>query len=84
MTEEEADENLKNCLDLIEKWGEENKPPTLKERLIEWYETANMCQSKHVIANEIVNIVKEWIPPSHSTNPYDWEKCLKLMKEKLE
>jgi len=83
MTEEEADKNFKNCLDLIEKWGEENKSPTLKERLIEWYGNANLCQSKDVIANEIVNIVKEWIPPSHPTNPYDWERCLKLMREKL-
>lgn len=31
MTEKEQDENLKNCLDIIEKWGEENKSPTLWE-----------------------------------------------------
>ena len=83
MTEQEHDENLKKSLDLIRQWGEENKPPTLKERLVEWYGNANLCQSKDVIANEIVNIVAEWIPPSSSTNGYEWEKCLKLMREKL-
>ncbi len=68
---------------LIEEHFEKNKPPTLKERLIEWYGNVNLCQSKDVIANEIVNIVKEWIPSSHPTNPYDWEKCLKMMNENL-
>jgi hypothetical protein len=83
MTEQEQDENLKSCLDLIEKWGDENKPPTLKERLMEWYGNANLCQSNDVITNEIVNIVAEWLPPSHPTNDYKWEQCLKLMREKL-
>ena len=41
---------------------EEPKPQTLKELLVEWYETANFVQSKDVIANEIVNVVAEWLP----------------------
>lgn len=83
MTEEEQDKILKNSLDLIEKWGEENKPPTLKELFEEWYATADICQSRHVIACELCDIVKKWIPPSHPTNDYKWEQCLKLMREKL-
>ena len=68
---------------IIEDYFEKNKPPTLKELLVEWYETANFAQSKDVIANEIVNVVAKWLPPSHDTNSYEWEKCLKLMREKL-
>jgi hypothetical protein len=59
------------------------KPQTLKELLVEWYETANFAQSKDVIANEIVNVVKEWLPKEHDTNSYKWNQCLKLMREKL-
>ena len=91
MTEKEADENLKNCLDLIEKWGEENKPPTLKERLIEWYGNANLCQSKDVIANEIVNVVKDWLKNYHKedNNKYDfdyfsgWADCIDILERDL-
>ena len=39
--------------------------PTLKELLVEWYETANFVQSKDVIANEIVNVVAKWLPKEH-------------------
>jgi hypothetical protein len=83
MTEQEQDENLKKSLDIIRQWGEKNKPPTLKELFEEWYVTADMCQSRHVIACELCDVVKKWLPPSHSSNPYEWEKCLKLMREKL-
>ena len=62
---------------------EEPKPQTLKELLVEWYETANFVQSKDVIANEIVNVVAEWLPKEHDTNSYKWNQCLKLMREKL-
>jgi hypothetical protein len=68
---------------IIREWAERNKPPTLKEKIEEWYDTANFAQSKDVITNEIVNIVKEWLPPSSPTNTYDWEKCLSLMRGKL-
>ena len=62
---------------------EEPKPQTLKELLVEWYETANFVQSKDVIANEIVNVVAEWLPKEHDTNSYKWNECLKLMRKKL-
>ena len=77
MTEEEQDENLKKSLDLIRQWGEENKPPTLFEKIRTLGYSVDCTY-------EIIDAVKEWFPPSHPTNGYEWEKCLKLMREKLE
>jgi hypothetical protein len=32
----------------------------------------------------LVNIIdKKFIPPSNDTNGYEWEKCLKMMRDKL-
>jgi len=78
MTEEEQDEILKNSLDLIEKWGEENKPPTLYQIIHDELGYSHDCTA------EIIDAVKKWLPPSHPTNGYEWEKCLKMMREKLE
>jgi hypothetical protein len=72
---------------------EEPKPQTLKELLVEWYETANFVQSKDVIANEIVNVVAEWLPKEQSAagsqNVYvecsveGFNDCLTEIKGKL-
>ena len=82
MTEKELDENLKNSLNLIEnlieKWGEENKPPTL------WEIIRNDLGYSVDLTNEIIDAVEKWIPPSSPRNTYDWERCLKFMREKLE
>ncbi len=78
MTEKEQDENLKNCLDLIHQWGEENKSPTL------WEIIRNDLGYSVDLTNEIIDAVKKWLPPSSPRNTYDWERCLKLMREKLE
>ena len=77
--EEDNDKNFKNSLDLIKEWGEKNKPPTLYEKLEEWVDYGNFAQSRDVLVNEIVNIVKDWLPPSNDKNSYEWEKCLKMM-----
>jgi hypothetical protein len=78
MTEEEQDEILKNSLDLIRQWGEENKPPTL------WEIIRNDLGYSIDLTDEIVDAVEnKWLPPSHPTNGYEWEKCLKMMREKL-
>jgi hypothetical protein len=77
MTEQEHDENLKKSLDIIRQWGEENKPPTLFEKIRALGYSVDCTY-------EIIDVVKEWIPPSSSTNSYDWERCLKMMREKLE
>lgn len=83
MTEEENDKNFKRSMELIEKWGEENKPPTLKALLLEWAYSKNSIRPDFEEVDEILKIVEKWLPPSHSTNGYEWEKCLKLMREKL-
>jgi hypothetical protein len=83
--EQENDKNFKNSLDLIKEWGEKNKPPTLKELLWEWWiNHLDMEQSDEEIIDYLVNIIGEkFIPPSSDTNGYEWEKCLKMMRDKL-
>ena len=85
--EEDNDKNFKNSLDLIKEWGEKNKPPTLKELLWEWWEdifTVDADLDADASIDVLVDIIdKKFIPPSHDTNGYEWEKCLKIMREKL-
>jgi hypothetical protein len=83
--EEDNDKNFKNSLDLIREWGEKNKPPTLKELLWEWWLNGlNRAQSDEEIVDGLVNIIdKKFIPPSSDRNGYEWEKCLKIMRDKL-
>jgi len=81
MTEKEQDENFKKSLDLIEKWGEENKPPTL------WEIIRNDLGYSVDLTNEIIDAVRQWLPkedprPSYAT--MQWNKCVKMMMEKLE
>jgi hypothetical protein len=85
--EEDNDKNFKNSLDLIKEWGEKNKPPTLKELLWEWWEdifTVDADLDADASIDVLVDrIDKEFIPPSSEKNGYEWEKCLKIMREKL-
>jgi hypothetical protein len=77
MTEEEQDENLKKSLDLIRQWGEENKPPTLFEKIRTLGYSVDCTYG-------IIDAVKEWIPKEHDTNSYDWNRCVRMLREKLE
>lgn len=85
--EEDNDKNFKNSLDLIREWGEKNKPPTLYQILWEWWEDIFTVNSNLDAENSIdclVDIIdKKFIPPSSERNTYDWERCLKIMREKL-
>jgi hypothetical protein len=83
MTEEENEKAFRDTLRLIEEWGEKNKPPTLKELLTEWAFSKNKVRPDFESVNEILTIVEKWLPPSSSRNSYDWERFLKLMREKL-
>jgi hypothetical protein len=60
----------------------------LHERLTKWYYTHNAVQSGDVIANEIVNVVKDWLKNYHKedNNKYDFDYFLGWMDciEKLE
>ena len=72
-----TDKEYESVSELIKRYGEENKPPSLwsimRERL---GFSIDMC-------DEIVDAVEEWLPPIHDTNDYQWNKCLKMMREKL-
>ena len=85
--EEDNDKNFKNSLDLIREWGEKNKPPTLKELLWEWWEdifTRNSDLDADASIDILVDMIdKKFIPPSSDRNGYEWEKCLKMMRDKL-
>jgi len=88
LTDEEVQE-LRTNKQQLTKYGKQkiqelmNKKPTLYEKLEEWVDYGNFAQSRHVLVNEIVNIVKDWLPPEHDTNDYQWNKCIKMMKENL-
>jgi hypothetical protein len=85
--EEDSDKNFKNSLDLIKEWGEKNKPPNLKELLWEWWEdifTRNSDLDADTCIDMLVDMIdKKFIPPSSDRNGYEWEKCLKMMRDKL-
>ena len=83
MTEEENEKAFRDTLRLIEEWGEQNKPPTLYDELMYWYQTHNAVQSSHDIVNEIVRVVRKWIPKEHPTNSYGYNKCIEMLNERL-
>jgi hypothetical protein len=83
LDEQENDKNFKNSLDLIREWGEKNKPPTLTELLWEWWDE-DWGDTKDKCIDMLVDIIGEkFIPPSNDRNGYEWEKCLKMMRDKL-
>jgi hypothetical protein len=82
---EENDKNFKNTLDLIKKWGEENKPKTLYQICMEWWDDVFVNEMDNDICIDVLvsKIDKEFIPPHSNTNDYQWNKCLKIMRDKL-
>jgi hypothetical protein len=85
--EQENDKNFKSSLDLIREWGEKNKPLNLKELVWEWWEdifTRNSDLDADASIDILVDMIdKKFIPPSSDRNGYEWEKCLKMMRDKL-
>jgi hypothetical protein len=69
--------------ELMEEYHKQNRKPTLYELLEEWVDYGNFAKSKDVIVNEILNVVKSWLPPQYETNDYQWNRCIQLMKDKL-
>jgi hypothetical protein len=62
----------------------------LKELIHDYYLSHNAAQSSDVIANEIVNIVKDWISSHHiELTKYDtdywsgYEDCLDTLKKDI-
>ena len=72
---------------------DELNKPTLYEKLEEWVDYGNFAQSRHVLVNEIVSIVKDWLPKEQSAagsqNAYvectveGFNDCLNKIKGKL-
>jgi hypothetical protein len=84
--EEENDKKLKDFLRAMDEYFEKNKKPTLYEEILNWYYNHDAIQSGPDIANEIVRIVRDWLPkedprPSYST--LQWDKCVKSMHDRL-
>ena len=62
----------------------------LHERLTEWYYTHDAVQSGDVIANEIVDVVKDWLKNYHKEETkYDadynsgWMDCIETLEGDL-
>ena len=85
--EKENDKNFKNTMDLINEWGEKNKPPTLYQLIEDWWcdiFCAKSMDDMETCIDGLVNIIDtQFIPPSHDTNDYQWNKCLNAMRNKL-
>ena len=83
--EEDNDKYFKNSLDLIKEWGENNKPKTLYQICMDWWDEVFVNQMDDNICIDVLvsKIDKEFIPPSSEKNGYEWEKCLKIMRDKL-
>ena len=84
--EEENDKRLKDTLRIMDEYFEENKPPTLYDELMHWYQTHDAIQSSHDIVNEILGVVKKWLPKEDPRPSYDtmqWNKCVKNMHKRL-
>lgn len=81
MTEKEQDENFKRSLELIEKWGEENKPPTLYQIIHDELGYSHDCTA------EIIDAVSRWLPKKSTSPSYatmQWDKCVRMLRKKLE
>ena len=75
-----TDKEYESVSELIKRYGEENRPPSLytimRERL---GFSIDMC-------DEIVEAVEKWLPKEDPRPSYDtlqWDKCVRMMREKL-
>lgn len=64
------------------------EPPTLYDKLETWIEYGNFAQSKDVLVNEILNIVKEFIPEPMMCDDEDFDagynEAIRIIKTKLQ
>ena len=71
-----------------EKYQKIEEPPTLYNKLETWIEYGNFSQSKDVLANEVLNMVREFIPEPVKNNFMSeyllgYNEAIKKMEEKL-
>ena len=85
--EEDNDKNFKNSLDIIKEWREKNKPPTLYQLIEDWWcdvFCANSTDDMETCIDGLVDkIDKQFIPPSHDTNSYKWNECIRMIRGNL-
>lgn len=64
------------------------EPPTLSDKLETWIEYGNFSQSKDVLVNKILNIVKEFIPEPMVCDDEDFDagynEAIRIIKTKLQ
>jgi hypothetical protein len=60
---------------------------SLTDLIYDWWEDVFTTHSNWDMETSIDDLVdridKQFIPPSHDTNGYEWEKCLKMMRDNL-
>lgn len=82
-----TDEEIKKFEKAMDDYFEKNKKPTLKELFEDYLSTkVDWAQSNHVIANELVDVVKKWLPKEEPTPNYytvHWNKCIQNMRSRL-
>jgi hypothetical protein len=69
---------------LIDEYFEKNKPPTLYELI--WEEVGKKVGygiDCDVMTDKLVDIVAGWMPKEHDTNSDGWNKCVRMIREKL-
>ena len=72
-----TDKEYEPISELIKRYGEENRRPSL------WSIARDKLGFSIDMCDEIVDAVEEWLPKEHDTNPYQWNNCCRLLKEKL-
>jgi hypothetical protein len=84
-TPEQVSDGLKEAFREAVKQGvvSSTKRQTLYDVIYEWWDDHFTFQKDATIHDLVDRIDKQFIPPSHDTNGYEWEKCLKMMRENL-
>jgi hypothetical protein len=79
---------IKTIKEVADKILEDYQKPT-KGLGYNQYRIADVSYNLHLDGEEtsiddlVDRIDKQFIPPSHDTNGYEWEKCLKMMRDNL-
>ena len=60
---------------LLEKFN--NRPPSLWN-VMRFHLSFSVEQS-----NQIIEAIEDWLPKEHDTNSYEWNKCVRIIREKL-
>jgi hypothetical protein len=84
-TPEQVADGLKEAFREAVKQGvvSSTKRQTLYDVIYEWWDDHFTFQKDATIHDLVDRIDKQFIPPSHDTNGYGWEKCLKMMRDNL-